>query len=1083
MLNLVIGTDWVKNRAYILDLIAQDVKNQKGGRILMVPEPISHDSERRLCAAAGDTTSRFAEVLSFTRLARRVADDRDRAEYACLDNGGRIVAMAAAVQQVQSQLKSYASLGTRPEFLLGLVETVDEFKRCCITSKDLRIASEQSTGVLAQKLEELSLIFESYDAVCYRGKRDPRDQLTWLLEELEEGGYSQTHTFYFDGFPDFSSQQMAILEHLICCCPDLTVSLTCDRIGSTQMAFERAGNTAFTLCEIAKKCGIKVTVKQIDGEVAELKQVSCHLFQGETELKAKSLQLYRSESVYQECISAAERILSLVHSGSRYRDVSVVCADFAGYRNVIRSVFVRCGIPLYLSGTEQILERSVVATVLSAIDTAISGFEQKDVLRYMKTSLSPLDLDTSDTLENYAILWGISGREWTREWSHHPKGLGEKWNDSATAEIRQINSARLQIIEPLDRLRNGLLSAKNVAQLIEALYAFFEEIQLASQLREMAGNLEEQGNSREAQILNQLWEILLTALEQMYDVLGGYAWAPDLFTRLFKLLLSQYDVGTIPATLDSVTVGSVNAMRCHETKHLFVLGASEGFLPAYGTASGVLSEKERTALQSLGLHLAGGAADGLQTEFTNIYTVFSGAQDSVTVSCPAGQPSFVFRRLMKMAASEENVTMTVGPALVDRTEAAAYLIRNGTSAAPGMLDLGEAFESILRKRTYTLGTVSADHIRSLYGRKLRLSASQVDKQADCRFAYFLRYGLGVKERKTVSVDPAEFGTYVHAVLEKTVADVMQMGGFKNVSVEQTLTIAQSYSDAYTAERFSELETQRMSYLFKRNSHELAMIVRELWCELNESEFEPVFFELQFGDDGAVPAIPINGRMIDAQLRGFVDRVDIWRRDGKDYFRVVDYKTGAKDFDYCDVFNGLGLQMLLYLFALEEKGIDLIGAQPVPAGVQYFPARAPMVSADGYLDDAQAAAVRNKIWKRKGLVLRDEQVLEAMEPGDTPLRLPYTRKKDGTLSGDLAGSDEFALLKQYIFRLLGDMVDQIASGCVAPNPYTRGGSHDACRYCPYGSICHVADVEGRRNYKAVSSDEFWDRVRKEMRSND
>ena len=40
--------------------------------------------------------------------------------------------------------------------------------------------------LLAQKLEELSLILEAYDALCQRGKRDPRDQMNWVLEQLEE---------------------------------------------------------------------------------------------------------------------------------------------------------------------------------------------------------------------------------------------------------------------------------------------------------------------------------------------------------------------------------------------------------------------------------------------------------------------------------------------------------------------------------------------------------------------------------------------------------------------------------------------------------------------------------------------------------------------------------------------------------------------------------------------------------------------------------------------------------------------------------------------------------------------------------
>ena len=74
MLKLLIGRDWLANRDGIFRRIAQDVHNRKGKRILLVPELISHESERLLCYAAGDTSSRYAEVLSFTRLVRRVSE-------------------------------------------------------------------------------------------------------------------------------------------------------------------------------------------------------------------------------------------------------------------------------------------------------------------------------------------------------------------------------------------------------------------------------------------------------------------------------------------------------------------------------------------------------------------------------------------------------------------------------------------------------------------------------------------------------------------------------------------------------------------------------------------------------------------------------------------------------------------------------------------------------------------------------------------------------------------------------------------------------------------------------------------------
>ena len=241
MLTLLLGTDWTANRDKVLSMIAEDVAQEKSGRILMVPELISHDTERRLCEAAGDTCSRFAEVLSFTRMASRVAEGVGHAALDCLDNGGRVVAMAAAVRQLHTRLKAYAAMETRPEFLISLVDAVDEFKRCNISAGDLMLASKQTQGVLAQKLEELSLILESYDCLCQRGKRDPRDQMTWLLSELEDGSFGEEHVFYIDGFPDFTRQHMAILMHLIRVSEHVVVSLNCDAPGSKAVAFEKAG--------------------------------------------------------------------------------------------------------------------------------------------------------------------------------------------------------------------------------------------------------------------------------------------------------------------------------------------------------------------------------------------------------------------------------------------------------------------------------------------------------------------------------------------------------------------------------------------------------------------------------------------------------------------------------------------------------------------------------------------------------------------------------------------------------------------------------------------------------------------------
>jgi len=1080
MLTLLLGRDWIANRDAVLELVAADVHSGKGNRILMVPELISHDMERRLCTAAGDTASRYAEVLSFTRLARRVADNVGFAARECLDNGGRVVAMAAATRQLHSKLKAYASVETRPEFLSGLVDAIDEFKRCCVNASDLKEASRQTEGSFSQKLDELSLILEAYDGICSRGKRDPRDQMTWLLEQLWEGDFAQTHTFYFDGFPDYSRQHFMILEYLVQASPNVTVSLTCDRRGSEMLAFEKAAETAADLIQCAKKLGIEYHIRYIEEKESDIPTLKEHLFQGAVTYNPNlvgKLSLTCCDSVYEECSVAAERIMELVRGGCRFREIGVVCTDMVTYQHAIKLVFNRCGIPVYQSGTEGILEKSVISTVLSALDAALGGFDSQDVLRYLKSVLSPLPAESVDLMENYGILWGINGNRWLSQWENHPDGLGEEWSDSVNARLQRLNTDRETALRPLARLRDRFRSARIMQEQIHALCDFFEEIRLAERLGQLADQLDRAGDNRSAQILNQLWEILLSALEQMYDVLGETAWDSVTFTKLFTLLLSQYDVGTIPPVLDSVTVGPVSAMRCHQVEHMIVLGAQEGALPHYGGGSGILTEQERNALREMGVPLNGSSMEGLQTEFSEIYGVFCAARRSVHLTYSSGQPSFVYRRLLTLAGKESTPTRDV--TALSEMDIAALLVRTGDTAAAQSLDILDAHNAVFQHSSYALGKVTRENIAGLYGSKLRLSASQVDRQAECRFLYFMRHGMRAKERLEAQVDPAEFGTYVHAVLEETAKDVMALGGFHKVSLEKTMEIAMGHSENYAQQRFRELDSQRMVYLFRRNIQELEMVVRELWQELSISEFAPVGFEVAFGDEQQMPAIEIPDAQIEAQLRGFVDRVDHWSNGYADYFRVVDYKTGRKDFDYCDVFNGLGLQMLLYLFALEQGGHDLLGENPVPVGVQYFPARSPLLTASGRLTQEEAEAERSKTWKRKGLLLADSEVLEAMEPEGSSKRLSCKVTKDGTLTGDVADRDQLKLLKRYIFHTLKGMVNEIASGEISPNPYTRGSAHNACSYCPYQDVCHYTTVEGRRNYKAMSAQRFWDEIGKEM----
>ena len=139
-----------------------------------------------------------------------------------------------------------------------------------------------------------------------------------------------------------------------------------------------------------------------------------------------------------------------------------------------------------------------------------------------------------------------------------------------------------------------------------------------------------------------------------------------------------------------------------------------------------------------------------------------------------------------------------------------------------------------------------------------------------------------------------------------------------------------------------------------------------------------------------------------------------------------------------MFHGVGLQLLLYMFALQECGGDVVGEKPIPAGVMYFPARVPFVTADGRLSPEELQKQRMKDMKRKGLLLSDQEVLQAMEPADDPIRLSYSTKKDGTLTTPanttLGTLDKVDLGSETVY--LDDITGQLKLRATFDfNPYT------------------------------------------------
>ena len=67
--------------------------------------------------------------------------------------------------------------------------------------------------------------------------------------------------------------------------------------------------------------------------------------------------------------------------------------------------------------------------------------------------------------------------------------------------------------------------------------------------------------------------------------------------------------------------------------------------------------------------------------------------------------------------------------------------------------------------------------------------------------------------------------------------------------------------------------------------------------------------------------------------GKVDRVDVAEKDDSTYVRVVDYKTGSPVISLSNMYNGIDLQLMIYL-EMASRYYSAKGKKTVPAGVFY-----------------------------------------------------------------------------------------------------------------------------------------------------
>ncbi len=1093
-------------------------------QILIVPDHASHQAERDLCDFCGPTACRHAEALSLRLLANRVLSLTGGNQDGVLDAGGKLLLMQAALSEVLPALTVYARPSRRPPFLQELVGVCSELTAYNVTPEALGDAAAQLEGLSRDKVRDLSLIYAAYLRLLTANGRDRRDLPEKLLENLVPSGYTDEKDVFIDGFSYFNAQEERLLSLLLRRARSVTITLLGEKCAEGREPIEifRQGlRTRDRLTRLAREQGVPCEITYLPPPPVKtaLGHLEAYFFAEEDRPgspwagKAENICLHRADNRYAEAEYAAAHIRQLVRSGAcRYRDITITAGDMEAYAPILETVFARYQVPLYLSRRSAILDKPVLCLITGVLEAVSGGYEYEDMFRFLKTGLAGLTLKECDLLESYVLTWDIHGAMWVRPdpFTANPSGWKEDFTPGERTLLDKLNRAKEKVGVPLGRLAEGMREGKTAREKLKALWRYLEEIGLPAALERQRSALESAGELQQAQETGQLWELLLSILDQFADTLGGMEMDRENFTRLFKLVVTQYDVGTIPAALDQVRATQIDRNERRQVRHLLILGATDGTLPSIREDTGLLTREDRSALLELGVELAPWGAELLERELQNLYAALAQPRDSLTILWPASdsdgtalRPSFVVGRVRALLPGVEETAddsrhlcrlsaplpalELAGQCLTAYREEADRPAEDPLwtyfASQPAYLPRLTAME---RAAWLGRGRLSPQAVEVLYGKRYRLSASRVERLNTCHFAYFMEYGLRAKERRAAGFDALQVGTFLHYVLENVVQRTEDLGGFTQVDEKALRSLINQVIDEYvrTALPGFDRREQRFQYLFRRLTGTVATIVENVAEELRQSDFRPVAFELEFGGDGkanALPAItlsaasPADGGL---ELSGKVDRVDGWLHDGKLYLKVVDYKTGRKAFDIADVQYGLNIQMLLYLFALQHMGRAYFGGlEIVPAGVSYLPARDVLLTAPRDIGEDALRRAMDRELRRSGLVLNQPEVLHAMEHSslDEARFLPLSLGRDGGIVKGAATAEELGKLGRHVEKLLERVVRELKEGNIDADPHGHGSDDSPCLYCAFAKACGFVDGRGGERMttiRPVSEREFF-----------
>lgn len=1098
MLTFIKGTSGT-NRTDILHKKILELLKLEKNVILIVPEQFSFETEKSLLLELGEALFSKIKVTSFSFMAANILKSHGKYSKPRLDNNGKLIFINLVLKKLKNQLKFFQSSKKFTNISKPLINFISSLKQYNINTKELnKFCNKTQNNELKLKLSAIIKIVDEYNNIISASYADPDDDLDILEDILNEENIFEDSVVFFDSFVSFSNKEFKIVKHILSQAKDIYFSICCDNLQS----FDN-----FDIFYPVKKTInlIKNNYNQETKEIYlenhsrflndELKFLEKNIFRNNKEVyskQTKNINLYKARNIYEECEFIARKIKQLINTGNyNYSDFTVIFRQVEDYDGIIQNIFKQYDIPYFLDAPKRIDSKPLMNLILLAFDIIHNNYKQDDIVNYLKTGLVGVNIEDISTLENYAFMWNLNSSDWLADFNEHPRGFEGDFTKDDLKILKKLNDIRKKVINPIKNFDQKIKDATG-KEIAKAIFEFLEEINIKENLKLYSKNLYENKEYSLCDEQLRLWKILINILEQMATALNKIKINSKLFAEILKKIFESENISFIPKGVDEVTIGNIGRMRPANPKVTFLIGAIDDKFPQVEIKNSLFTQNDIYELKKNNIKFFEDIDDINSSELLLAYFAVTSPCEKLFISYYQqsidGKECFPcvilseINKIFKKANIEFEEILNITDLIWSKQAAFNMLAAARTKNKAlyenlkEVLNRDEFYKEKIKKlenlNTGDFNFKNIENLNNLIGNNIKISASQIEKYYLCPFAYFCRYVLKAKPIKQAKLDPIEYGNTVHFILEKMLYkfDIDKLVCLSYEEIKQNVKcILNEYIIRFgNVKRLSE----RFKFLLLKCTHSACTLIKYIASELKSSGFKAKEFEFSIKNNLEKPfKIQLKDKSF-VEINGYIDRIDILEKNSTRYLRIVDYKTGSKEFKLSDIIHGLNMQMLIYLDAL-LKSNKYKNAKP--AGVLYMPADVKANIANKHLSKEAAEKLNKNNFKMSGLIANDELIYENIKD---------SVKKTSFISNanlNLTPFETIIKILDQVETKIKEMAENLKQGKVAADPALT--VKNACEFCDYACICNFENKNNCKSEENYSNEQALEILLKENKQNE